>query len=97
MDKPIPRNILDRLEWDTRREHKDQVKRIKPIETNCEYCGITVTDRREQIRQYTSPARHWRKRCLSCNLYWNPETEKFDLTAYDSLAFFRNYINKMDK
>ena len=97
MDKQIPRDILDRLEWDTRKEREDQVKRVIPIETNCEYCGITVTDRREQIRQYASPAPHWRKRCLSCNLMWNPETEKFDLTPHDSLAFFRQYITRKDK
>ena len=98
MDKPIPKDILDRIEWDTRRERENTVKRVRPIETQCDYCEKTVADRREWMRQYESKGvKHWRKKCVNCNLFWNPKTKKFDLTPYHSLAFFRQYIINNDK
>jgi hypothetical protein len=90
MDKQIPREILDRLEYDTRKEREDVIVRIKPIETDCEYCGQTVQGREETIRKHQTPTPHWRKRCITCGLYWNPETLKYDLDSIQVLAFFRS-------
>ena len=97
MDKQIPKEILDRLEWDTRKEREGQIKRVTPIETNCEYCGQTVLGREEQIRYHHTPRPHWRKKCVTCKLYWNTETHLFDLDSTAVLAFFRTKYSRKDK
>jgi len=98
MDKQIPRNILARLVFqEGHLQNEERVKSIVHEPNPCEYCGQMVEDRREIFRQYQSPVPHWRKRCVTCGLFWNPDTEKFDLTAHDSLAFFRTKYTRKDK
>lgn len=54
----------------------------------CDDCERVVQDRRVEIKQYDFPFKHWRRRCLACCRFYNPETEQFDLNNMAAVNFW---------
>jgi hypothetical protein len=95
----LPTEILERITWAEKRCPKDpdQIENIKHDPRPCEDCDLLIENRHIQHRLHESPRRHFRRKCLNCKLYYNPETDKYDLTSKDVLAVFRRVFEKSDK
>lgn len=58
-----------------------ELLRVKVQACTCEDCGrYCEGGRKTEAKKHTGNNKnHWRERCLTCNLYFNPFTDKFDL------------------
>ena len=105
----IPTEILDLLEFKTV-QGDSPVPRLTKIHHQphpCEDCGMTVTDRRIDIRwqrcivnsnqDMGSEPRHWAQQCMVCKLKRNPDTGKFDIPINEYPAFLKRKFNNKDK
>ena len=71
------------------------VKRLKIQACQCEDCGqICETGRKTEYKHYKTPASHWRKRCVTCNRWRNPETGEYDLTAATSVYHYNQWAQR---
>lgn len=90
MDKPIPQEILDRLEFEDR-DGERKVKRVEPASNICEDCGLTIQCER-RINLYVNyrggVAPHVKRKCTVCKNYQNPVTGAWDC---DSPAITSHY------
>ena len=96
----IPSEILDRITWSKRgnlQGDPEYVENIAHEPQPCEDCDLLIENRHIQHRLHESPRKHFRRKCLNCKLYYNPETDKYDLTSKDVLAVFRRVFEKSDK
>ena len=95
MDKPIPKEILDLIEWaQPSSQHYDiRPKGFKPQWQQCEDCGETVKDRRivSRLSENAQQERHFKTQCKACGLYKNPLTGAYDMDTYAINCY---YINK---
>lgn len=68
MRQQLPKHILDRCEFSTRKnDSTEYLVRIKPEEP-CE-CGAELDDiRRTRIQKNVEPVPHWREYCYTCKL-----------------------------
>jgi len=96
MDKPIPKEILDRIEWTTQDDSTRKIKSIAP-HTPCEDCGELVEDRRVRMSVNRSKGYHphIKYHCKVCDRYRNPTTGVYDMTFGEVLAHY--YIPKRTK
>lgn len=69
-------------------ENFEVIKKPQP----CDSCSQTVTDRVVELKQYTFPFKHWRRRCLACSRFFNPETKKFDLNNMAAINFWNKQL-----
>ena len=94
MDKGIPKEIQDRLEYITSTHNGGQpeVVGIRPIPAPCDDCDLQIEKemRVVTLRRHLTPYVHWRKRCRVCKLFLNEETGKFDSTSQELTAFYHN-------
>ena len=93
MDKPIPKEIMDRLEWKKSLFQQDDpvIKSIRHDPKPCEDCGKMVADRRVRSSiNYGSQQKlpHIKHHCKSCGLYRNPETGEYEWTFSDVNAHY---------
>lgn len=100
MDKPIPKEILDRLEWKKSLVEQDVpvIKSIRHDPKPCEDCGQMVVDRvvRSSINHgSTYRAPHIKHHCQICKMYRNPETGVYDMTFKEINGHF--YASKKQK
>jgi len=80
----IEKGIIEEIPFKTQTEELPEYKVIhhpKP----CEDCGKQVIDRRKKIVFYRTifnikDCPHWEESCLSCKLFKNPKTLKFEVT-----------------
>lgn len=68
MRHTIPKHILDRCEFSTRKnDSTEYLVKIKP-EHPCE-CGVELDNtRRTRIQRTVEPVPHWREYCYTCKL-----------------------------
>jgi hypothetical protein len=69
-----------------------EILKIKHQERACEYCD-KVCEKAAHIetKQYfNSNKKYWRSRCMTCGLYENPLTGKFDLTGTQATQQWNN-------
>lgn len=98
--KEMPKEIAERLIFKSQSEERAAypvLEKVVPLTKPCEDCGIIVTGRTEEIRQYTFPREHWRRQCAHCKLYWNPDTRKYDIDEETAKAFFRRRLKNKTK
>lgn len=68
----IPKEILDRLEFETPNIHNDhhnpRITKVQAI-APCESCGLEIDEvRRVRIQRNQEPKPHWREYCYTCKL-----------------------------
>ena len=103
MDKPIPTEILERIEWQRGHHNGDplRVKKVKHQARPCEDCGKLVEDRRIRIsvsKESHVRQAHCKHHCQSCKLYKNPTTGEFDMTFHQiHTHFYNSHSKKQDK
>jgi hypothetical protein len=57
-----------------------EIIKLKPQPTDCDDCGRhCATGRRVESKISITGVKHWRTKCLACNLYRDPATNKFTL------------------
>lgn len=95
MDKPIPKEILDMIEWSrpTQQHYDIRPKGFKPQYQLCNDCGETVKDRRitSRLSGNELQERHFKTQCKACGFYKNPLTGAYDMDNYTINSY---YINK---
>jgi hypothetical protein len=99
MDKPIPKEIYDRIEW-TKDPHKSQglpKPQIQHSARECDDCGKLVENRRTNIVKNTSPWPHCKESCVNCQLIRHPETGEFTLTRHTNYGRLLQQLYKDDK
>lgn len=95
----IPPEILERMEFKKPRDADaasyPELKRIRPVPTPCEDCGLTVEDRRVTMSVRQTPVPHTRTVCSICQRYKNPNTGNYDLERAQIDAIY--YAKKAKK
>jgi predicted Zn-ribbon and HTH transcriptional regulator len=74
-----------------------EIVKLKIQPRACEDCGLTVTDRRVNIKVVAFPERHWRRSCTHCRKTYNPETLQYDLSNVAVQNFFYSWLKRRDK
>jgi hypothetical protein len=98
MDKPIPKEILDRIVWNEKfNKHERRVEEFKPTCSICEDCGLSLDETRivnckRSGNQTAHP--HFKSQCSVCKLYKHPETKKYDSTFYEVESHWRSIYKK---
>ena len=79
----IPKHINDLIVYnDNQKQQPGDLPKPSgtvPVTKQCEYCGISVTDRREKLRRYPELDGIIHRRCSTCKKIWNPRTKQFNL------------------
>lgn len=81
----IPKDIEKRITWKTvpgaqSEEHINGIKKIKPLTSDCEECGVVLTDQRTvSVTFHPNKGGISVKRCDVCKNVYNPATGLFDL------------------
>ena len=93
MDKPIPKEIMDRLEWKKSLVEQDDpvIKSIRHDPKPCEDCGKIVEDRRIRSSvNYGSATKiaHIKHQCKSCGFYRNPTNGVYEWTFQEINSHF---------
>ena len=106
--KGLPKELVDRCEWKTVKHEEAAPPTIKTIHyepTPCEDCGLTVTDRRLDIRLrrdnpgqfYGNFTKHWGICCRNCDMMRDPETGKFTIPKSEYSAIIKARYRNRDK
>jgi hypothetical protein len=90
----IPSEILKRLKWGGK-DRSDHIKSIECDPKPCEDCDRIVVDRRVIWRKHDDDT--VRKKCMSCKLFYNPLTKKYEIPIQSATVFFRGLYSKNDK
>lgn len=98
MDKPIPKEILDRIVWKEKAsQHDASIQEFKPTCSICEDCGLSLEQTRvvtckRSLNQTAHP--HFKSHCTTCRKYLNPQTKKYDSTFYEVESYWRSIYKK---
>jgi len=106
--KGIPKEIADRFELKHNKHFEAEPPTIKTIHyepTPCEDCGLTVTDRRLDIRLrsdnpgqfYGNFNKHWGIHCRNCDMMRDPDTGKFTIPKSEYSAIIKARYRNRDK
>ena len=94
MDKPIPKEILDRIEWQksTTQHYDVRPKGFKPQLEICDDCEEIVETRRVVAKKSNNQLleNHFKIHCLACDRYKNPESGKFDSSFNEVNNYYRD-------
>jgi hypothetical protein len=72
-----------------------EIKKLKPITSICEDCGVVVENRRKHFKKTQNRfGTQWRESCYTCKKHKNPNTDKFDMTATEAVAVWKEYLIK---
>lgn len=100
MDKKIPLEILDKLEFKTFANEEaagPQLVKVHHEAKPCEDCGKIVENRRLRlsVNRSSLSTHHIKYQCQNCKLYKNPTTGVFDMTFKDiNRHFYVGYRKK---
>lgn len=72
------------------------IKKIKPMPKQCEDCGLVVDKRIVTFSCNSVPFPHWKESCKACNLWRNPDTNKFEFT-YNQLSNYYSLKKRKKK
>lgn len=61
-------------------------------EKPCRDCGKLIKQELHQCTVNSFPKKHCKTKCLNCNVFRHPETQKFDCSQQDITAYWRNYF-----
>lgn len=93
MDKPIPKEIAQRLKYTTQQDGTLKVKSIEPLHDTCEDCGVhTPNGRSIDIRfckETAAQVTHTKIKCVTCGFYRDPKTGKFNKDHSYIMSLFR--------
>lgn len=71
------------------------ITKVKVAGSDCSDCGKWCEQgQRQELKKYLSPKPHWRKRCVNCNLFLNPETGKYDIEPTRATSVYGAYHRK---
>jgi hypothetical protein len=71
------------------------IKQVKNQPVDCEDCGVHCPNgRHTEHKQCITGKKHWRHKCVTCGLYKNPMSGKFDVTPQQSHGFFASYYRE---
>lgn len=69
--------------------HSIELKRLRIQPVDCPDCGRFCENGRKLERKvYTTGAKHWRERCVNCNKFKNPVSDKYELDSVSASHFF---------
>jgi len=77
-----------------------ELLKLKPVERLCELgCGKIIPDQKIERRFYTTPARHWRTKCVACGLWELPDKTGFvdSRSCQNAHVVFFHQIRNRDK
>lgn len=76
-----------------------EIKSVKIAAITCEDCGKHCEEGRKVDKKIYGIGRrpHWRERCLNCNKYKNPFTQKFELTVSSVHGKWNSYLNDRER
>lgn len=95
MDKPIPKEILDRAVWRNTRDCERVIDYFKPLLNICDECGIRIEEPRvETCKRARSQLTldHFKTQCSICKLYKDPETGKFTAKFQEVERYWREQL-----
>lgn len=72
------------------------IKKLKRIPKPCEDCGFIIEERLITLNASQNPYPHWKECCKQCNLWRNPDTNKFEFT-YNQLSNYYNLKKRKKK
>lgn len=62
-----------------------QITELKTCEQACVACGqICKGGQSKEAKFFNKPKNHWREKCVTCGLYKNPYTGRYELTSFQS-------------
>lgn len=75
------------------------ILKLKYNPTICEDCGKQCpTGCHKETKVYeANNKRHWRKRCVTCNLHENPYTKKYDLESSKASIVWNTWLKDVSK
>ena len=69
-----------------------EIVKLKPQPTTCDDCGKHCANgRRTESKISITGVKHWRTKCLVCNLYKDPATNKFTLEPHRVPTYLNSY------
>jgi hypothetical protein len=69
-----------------------EIVKLKPQPTTCDDCGLhCATGRRVESKISITGTKHWRTKCLECNLYKDPATGEFTLEPHRVPTYLSTY------
>jgi len=96
MDKKIPADLLERIEFRKPTTHNpspDQpIVSIKFDEYPCPDCDQMIHQAKHSIRKYAVPQPHYRTRCENCFMVQDPETKQYDVHVSNAYRRFLDYF-----
>lgn len=78
-------------------EAEPSLYQVIPQQKACDDCNKIVTDRRVSYSKRQTPKAHVRIKCTGCNLYKNPNTNKFECDSTQIESIWRDYFQGMHK
>ena len=98
MDKPIPKEIEDRITWAKLDEGNRRIKSIKPVSWVCDACDrVCKNPRRISVnicKDTMATHAHQKFKCSECKLYRDPATGEFTLEYHQISDHFRKSKHK---
>lgn len=73
------------------------IDKVKCIPVTCEDCGKHCENgRHKEKKQYETNHRHWRERCVTCNLFKHPETGEYSVTVTEASNLWSKWLRKVN-
>ena len=97
MDKPIPKEILDRIITRKLKDGETRIKGIRELDGVCSDCGRECESRTVEIRVCKDTGayhQHQKFKCNTCKLYLNPCTGKYTCEYEEIANHFRKSKHK---
>lgn len=72
------------------------ITKLKCQSTTCEDCGADCPNGREKEKKIyeANKKRHWREKCLTCKMFKDPYTGKFDLPIKEAALRWNNFLRE---
>lgn len=73
------------------------IDKVKCTPVDCEDCGKHCPNGRvKEKKQYETNHKHWRERCVTCNLLKHPVTGKYEVPITSASVIWANWLRKVN-